>query len=169
MHTQDDNIIKKEFIRLGKYLNEITTVSDSTGKVLHKLVKPATTEFYLRDVIQVIVGATILAIPVAFTQEVWDLAESLPWNNIFALIAVSLFFISLFVYHNYYTGHFSKNVFNFLKRVASTYTLSLVVVAALMTIIAQADWQTLMELSLKKVFIVSLPASMSAVVSDAIK
>jgi len=161
--------VKKETVRLGKYLNEVTTITDSTGKVLHKLVKPVMTEFYLRDVIQVIVGATILSIPIAFTEEVWKLGEKLPWANIATLVGVSLFFIAIFVYYNYYMGSLSKNWFNFIKRVASTYLISLLVVSFLMTIIDQASWQALWELSLKRVFIVAFPASMSAVVSDSIK
>ena len=165
----DKNIVDKEFIRLGRYLNEVTTITDSTGKVLHQLVKPVMTEFYLRDVIQVIVGATLLSIPVAFTEEVWRLGETMPWQNIIYLVLVSISFISVFVYYNYYMGHLSKNIFNFLKRVASTYILSLVVVSFLLIIIEQADWQTMWEVSLKRVFIVAFPASMSAVVSDSIK
>lgn len=165
----ESSSVTKESIRLGKYLNEVTTITDSTGKVLHKLVKPVMTEFYLRDVIQVIVGATILAIPIAFTEEVWNLGTDLPWINIAALVGISLFFISLFVYYNYYMGSLSKNMINFIKRVGSTYILSLLVVSVLMTVIGQTDWQTLLELSLKRVFIVAFPASMSAVVSDSIK
>lgn len=165
----EKSLVSKEFIRLGRYLNEVTTITDSTGKVLHKLVKPVMTEFYLRDVVQVIVGATILAIPVAFTEEVWMLGKKLPWVNVYALILVSLFFISIFVYNNYYTGVLGKNWFNFIKRVASTYFLSLIVVTFLMTIIDQASWQESWELSLKQIFIITFPASMSAVVSDSIK
>ena len=165
----DKNIVDKEFIRLGRYLNEVTTITDSTGKVLHQLVKPVMTEFYLRDVIQVIVGATLLSIPVAFTEEVWRLGETMPWRNIFYLVLVSISFISVFVYYNYYMGHFRKNIFNFAKRVISTYLLSLIIVTALMAIIAQVDLAAFFGVSLKRIIIVAFPASMSAVVADSIK
>ena len=159
----------KDFIRLGKYLNEVVTVTDSTGKVLQEIVKPVMFEFYLRDVLQVIVGATILAIPVAFTEEVWRLGSELPWLNIVTLSLISILFLAMFIYYNFYAGHLKRHHLNFTKRVLSTYLISLLVVASLLTIINQVDWINLWEVSLKRVIIVAFPASMSAVVADSIK
>ena len=158
-----------EFIKVGKMLNEIVQVKDSTGKIIHEFMRPVAFEFALKDALQVIVGATILAIPVGFTEEVWILGETLPWPNISALIFVSMVFISLFVYYNYYRSSLKRNIVNFLKRSMFTYLISLAVVALLMTIIDQVDWVNLLDTSLKKVFIVAFPASMSAVVADTVK
>jgi len=66
-------------------------------------------EFRPRDVMQIIIGSAILAVPVGFTEETWKLGESLPWLNVIALLVVSLIFISLFVYHNYYRNSPKEN------------------------------------------------------------
>jgi uncharacterized membrane protein len=158
-----------KFFRVGKYLNEIVEVTDSSGKVLHKMIKPVMLEFYWRDVMQVIIGATILAIPIAFTEEVWKLGNELPWPNILALVAISFTFVSLFVYYNYYKESFSGNQLNFLKRILSTYLIALIVVAIILTVIQKADWVNMLDVSLKRAFILAFPASLSAAVTDSIK
>jgi len=139
---------------------------NSTEKVLQQLLKP---EFHLRDVVQVVVGATILAMPVAFTEEVWDLGNELPWLNIFLVVLISLSFISVFVYYNYYKNTFRKNWVNFLKRVGFTYLLSMLIVALMLSLIQKVDWVNMLDISLKRVFLIAFPASMSAVVADIIK
>jgi uncharacterized membrane protein len=58
---------------------------------------------------------------------------------------------------------------SYILRVVATYLFSLLVVAGLMTIIQQCPWTTDFVLALKRVLIVSFPASMSAAVSDTIK
>lgn len=167
--TLSKSSITKEVVRLGKYLNEITIIKDPAGKIVHRAIKPLMTEFYFRDMVQVIVGATILAIPVAFTEETWVLGGELPWLNVIMLVVISLTFISLFVYHNYYNGSFKSNYLSFFQRVFSTYFISLLVVALLLTIIERASWFTFWDIALKRVFIVSLPASMSASIADVVK
>jgi len=139
---------------------------DKTGKSIHDLLLPG---FHLKDVVQVIVGATILAIPVAFTEEVWKLGEELPWLNIFAVVFISISFISIFVYYNYYKSRLKGHWFDFLKRIGFTYLFSIIVVALMLTVIQRADWVNMWDVSLKRVFMIAFPASMSAVVADIIK
>ena len=52
-------------------------------------------EFHLKDLLQVIIGASILAIPVGFTEETWRLGENLPMINIIGLLLLSLLFVTL--------------------------------------------------------------------------
>lgn len=126
-------------------------------------------EFKSRDVMQLIVGSAILAVPVGFTEETWKLGETLPTLNIIALLLISAVFISLFVYYNYYKGHFAANWDEFAKRVFSTYLISFVVVAVILTIIQRAPWSTEWILAFKRIVIVAFPSSMSAAVADMIK
>ena len=160
---------KKEVIRINGKLKEVITVLDKTGKILHKTVTPLMVEFYPRDIMQVIVGATILAIPVAFTQETWDLGLSLPLLNVIGVLVLALLFISVFVYYNFYRGHFKGQSDEFVKRVAATYFFSFFVVAILMTLIQRAPWTTDWLLAFKRCILVTFPASMSAAVADMIK
>ncbi|MFC1750067.1 DUF2391 family protein [Pseudomonadota bacterium] len=160
---------KKEVIRVNGKLKEVITVFDKTGKILHKTITPLMVEFYPRDIMQVIIGATILAIPVAFTEETWNLGSSLPLLNILGVLLMALFFISIFVYYNFYRGHFKGQIDEFFKRVLSTYFFSFLVVAVLLTLIQRAPWATDWLLAVKRTVLVSFPASMSAAVSDMIK
>lgn len=155
--------------RIGGYLHRVVPIKDATGKVLDYTLKPLMIEFKPRDAMQVIVGASLLSIPVAFTEETWVLGAELPLGNVIALSALSILFIGLFVYYNFYRFNFKGHVVEYVKRIASTYLLSLLVVALILTIIDKCPWTTDHITAIKRILIVAFPASMSAAVSDAIK
>ena len=155
--------------RIGGYLHRVVPIADQSGKILSYALKPFMVEFKPRDVFQVIVGASILAIPVSFTEEAWLLAQHLPIANIVSLSILSLLFISTFVYFNFYRFHFRGNVLEFIKRICSIYFFSLLVVALLLTIIQRCPWGSDVATAVKRVLIVAFPASMSAAISDTLK
>jgi uncharacterized membrane protein len=97
------------------------------------------------------------------------LGAELKLLNVMLLSVLSLLFIGLFVYYNFYRFNFKGHVFEFVKRVAGTYFLSLLVVAVLLTIIGKCPWNTDYVTAIKRILIVAFPASMSAAVSDSIK
>jgi uncharacterized membrane protein len=160
---------KRELVRIGKYLNEVIVIKDATGNLLQKVVKPIMIEFYPRDIVQVVVGATILAVPVSLTEEVWVLASVLPVFNTVAIALFSLLFISIFVYYNYYRRHFKSHWPEFIKRVVSTYIIALLVSLLILYLLGQIYWTLGSSVILTKMVIVALPASMSAAVADIIK
>ena len=155
--------------RIAGHLNRIVPILDGAGKVIHYAVRPLMVELRVRDVMQIVVGATILAIPVSYTEEAWGLGERLPTLNVMALSLLSLGFIGLFVHYNFYRDLLRQYLFEYVKRVLATYLLSLLVVAGLLTLIQQAPWGTDALLAIKRTIIVALPASMSAAVSDMLK
>ncbi len=160
----------KEIIRVAGKLKEIVTLTDDKGNLLHKIISPLMVEFYPRDLIQVIVGASILAIPVAFTEETWRLGEMLPLSKVLGILGLSLFFITAFVYYNFYRFELLREHWDeLLKRVVLTYLISFIVVAAIMTLIEKAPWATDHLLAIKRIILVAFPASMSAAVADMIK
>jgi uncharacterized membrane protein len=118
---------------------------------------------------QVVVGASILAVPVAFTEETWNLGAALPLENVLGLSALSLLFIALFVYLNFYRFSFREHAFEYVKRVLAIYVFSLLVVGFVLTMIEKCPWGADNLLALKRVLIVAFPASMSAAVSDTMK
>jgi len=144
-------------------------ILDGAGRILDYALKPLMVEFRPRDLMQVIIGAAILAVPVAFTEETWRLGETLPFRNVLILSGVSVLFIALFVYFNFYRFTFRGHAFEYVKRVLAIYFFSLAVVGALLTIIQKAPWMTDALLAAKRTLIVAFPASMSAAVSDALK
>ena len=155
--------------RVGGYLHRVIPIKDATGKVLDYTLKPLMIEFRPRDVMQVVVGASLLSIPVAFTEETWVLGQELPLANVVGLSALSLLFIGLFVYYNFYRFTFKGHVVEFVKRIAGIYLISLLIVAGLLTIIGKCPWGVDTLTAVKRILIVAFPASMSAAVSDAIK
>lgn len=155
--------------RISGYLHKIIPIKDNDGKILDYSLKPLMVEFYLRDLLQVIIGATILAIPLAFTEETWRLGEQLPIINVLLLAFLSIIFISFFVYFNFYRFNFKEHKFEYIKRVLATYLFSLLIVSIILTIIQKCPWQTDLILAIKRILIVSFPASMSATISDAFK
>jgi uncharacterized membrane protein len=161
--------IKIERLGRGRYLHAIIPIVDKSGKVVHRVVKPLMVELRKRDVVQILVGATILAIPVGFTEETWNLGQRLPMVNILLLALFSIFFIALFVYTNFYRDYLKEHLAEYIKRVFAIYMLSLIVVGVLMTVILQCPWGDDNLLAIKRIIIVSFPASLSATLTDAIK
>jgi len=155
--------------RIGGYLHRVIPIMDKSGEVLSYALKPLMVEFHPRDIFQVIVGASIFAIPVSLTEEAWVLAENLPTTNICILASLSLFFVATFVYFNFYSFSFSQHKFNFAKRVLGTYLISLIVVGVILTIIQKCPWGIDNVLAMKRILLVAFPACMTATISDTIK
>ena len=155
--------------RIGGYLHRVVPMADSTGKIINYALKPLMVEFRPRDLMQVIVGASILAVPVAMTEETWVLGAQLPTANVLMLSGLSLLFIAGFVYYNFYRFNFKGHLLEYLKRVAAIYLFSMVVVGVLLTIIQKCPWGVDNLMAIKRIMIVSFPASMAAAVSDTLK
>ena len=155
--------------RIGGYLHRIVPIVDNTGKVISHATRPFMVEVRARDVMQMMVGASILAIPVGFTEETWNLGTTLPLRNVLALTCISLLFIAAFVYFNFYRFHLKGYRWQFVKRVFGIYVVALAVVAVLLTIIDKCPWGIDNVVAMKRVIIVAFPASMSAAVSDMLK
>jgi len=160
---------KSEVVRVNGKLNEVTTIHDSKGNILHKVMSPLMVEFHSKDLAQVVVGSTILAIPLVYTQETWDLGMNLPFLNVIGIMLLSIFFISIFVYYNYYHDRLKKHKEHFFRRVFFTYFLAFFLVAVLLSLIGKTPWTTDILLAIKRVIIVSFPASMSAAITDSLK
>jgi len=155
--------------RIGGYLHRVVPVVDGAGKVLNYALTPLMVEFHPRDLMQIIVGASVLAVPVAFTEETWNLGVQLSLASVLALSVLSLLFIALFVYFNFYRFNFKGHVVEYCKRVVAIYVFSLLVVGLILTIIQKCPWGTDNLLAIKRILIVAFPASMSAAVSDTLK
>lgn len=165
----NQNKTKYTIKRIGGYLHKIVTVVDSTGKVVQTITSPFMVELKPKDILQIIVGATILAIPVGLTEETWILAQELKIKSVIMLGVISLFFIALFVYFNFYRFNLKGYVMQYIKRVIATYGLSLLVVGLLLTIIEKCPWGVDNILAIKRIIITAFPASMAATLSDTIK
>ena len=136
----EDQKTETKVKRIGGYLHRIIPVFDNAGKIINYSLTPLMVELRPRDLMQVIVGASILAVPVAFTEETWKLGETLPTKNVLLFSALSLFFIAGFVYFNFYRFNFKEHIFEYFKRVIAVYIFSLLVVGLILTIIQKCPW-----------------------------
>lgn len=155
--------------RIGGYLHRIVPIADKSGEIISYALKPLMLEFKPRDIMQVVIGAALLAIPVSLTEEAWVLGESLPNKNIIFISVLSLLMISVFVYYNFYKVTIKGFVLEFVKRVIGTYLISMIVVALILTIIQKCPWGIDNILAIKRIVIVAFPAAMSGTLSDTIK
>lgn len=155
--------------RIHGRLHRITAVKDARGQIIQHLVQPLMVELHRQDFYQIAIGATILAIPVAFTEEVWKMSESLPIFNVVLIFMISIGLLSGFVYANFYRGHLPEYASTLVKRVVITYGLTALVVTTLLILMTKFPLSSDPVVALKRVVIVCLPASMSASLSDALK
>ena len=169
-HTDLDNEdISIHRVGIGGHLHRLIPVKDQSGRIIQRLLKPFMVELRVRDVVQIMVGATLLAIPVSFTQETWDLGNSLPWLNVIMLLLISVGFLGTFVYYNFYQNYFRQYWLEYLKRLVAIYCLSFFMVGIILTIILQTPWMGGWEIAVKRIIIVTFPACMSAAITDTIK
>jgi uncharacterized membrane protein len=143
---------------------KVKRISDDTATFKGQM-EPSKTKFGVKHILQAIVGATLLAVPIGFTEETWRLGETLPMWNIVAILIISLFFIAIFVYRN-----FSRNIPNFywtdlLKRIITIYIISFLIVALLLTVIQRAPWTLDWILAIKRTIIVTFPSALSAAIA----
>ena len=158
--------LQKEIKRIDGSLYQIYTIHDADGKVLFKQNLPLKVELKIHDILEIIVGASILAVPTAFTEEVWNMGDQLPWANVLALSFVSIMFIGSFVYYTSYRSNLKLFRNEYYKRVLFTYLLALLVVGFLLTVVNKCPWFTDFDLALKRTLIGAFPASMSGTVTD---
>lgn len=155
--------------RIGGYLHRVVPIADKSGEIISYALKPLMLEFKPRDVMQVIIGSALLAIPVSLTEEAWNLGETLPISNIITIALLSLGLISVFVYFNFYKITLKGYVYDFVKRIIWTYIISLLIVALILTLINKCHWGTDNLLAIKRIIIVAFPAAMSGTLTDTIK
>lgn len=166
---QKNNITSTTIKRINGYLHRIVPIADTSGKIINYAIKPIMLEFNIRDILQVSIGAALLAIPVSLSEEAWTLAKVLPDLNIILIGCLSIFLICIFVYFNFYKNTLKGYVFDFIKRVIGTYLISVIIVALILTLIQKCPWGIDNLLAIRRIIIVSFPAAMGGTLSDTIK
>jgi uncharacterized membrane protein len=130
-------------------------MEEATGKKLR-----------LRDLTEIIVGACVLAFPVAVTEEVWIISETLPLSRFLYMSGSSLFFIGLFSYYRYYSDGIRGHVGPFVLRVLAIYFVTMAVSASILLALNHLTTVETVSIAVKRVVIVSFPASFAATVVD---
>ena len=166
--SSSENDRHKNLHRVRGKLHSVHLLKDDAGQLIGTVVKPLKVEFHLEDLGQLAVGAFVMALPLAFTEEVWDLGESLSGGRVFAIFVASLVTLGMFVWTLFYQGEGDGYKGHFLKRVLSAYVVTFCVALFLMILVDKAPLGDI-QLALSRTVIVAFPASFSATVIDFIK
>jgi uncharacterized membrane protein len=118
------------------------------------------------DIIQVIIGASALTLPVAFSEESWKLSETLPFSNVIMLLFLSLLFIGLYSIQGIFQGKVKHRIYHFVLRVVIDYGVTLVVVFIILLALNRMPLFDEPIIALKRIILLSFPASMGGVIVD---
>jgi uncharacterized membrane protein len=105
-------------------------------------------------------------VPISFSEEAWQLGETLPLPNVFMLMAISLVFLGIYTYQSVFQGDIAKRKINFVFRIVLAYVVTAIVVAVVLFCLDKFHLVDDPVTSIRRVIIISMPASMGAIVVD---
>lgn len=120
----------------------------------------------LEDISQLIIGSSVLSVPIAFTEEAWNLSRTLPNLNLFMVLTLSLVFIAIYAFRGIYDGKVKNRVSTYILRVLFDYCVTLCVVIIVLMALNKFPLFSETLIAIKRVVIISFPASMGAIVVD---
>lgn len=122
--------------------------------------------FNSEDASQIGIGAFAMSMPIAFTQEAWSMAETLPLGNLFLLGVLSLFFLTIYTYFSLFQSDIKQRVASYIIRIILAYLITLFVV--FLILIALNKFPLIHEpaLAFKRLIIIAMPASLGAIIVD---
>jgi uncharacterized membrane protein len=169
MNSDDEQRIATRVERRNGRLHSIQEVRDSAGELLSQVAKPLQVELHGNDIAQLIAGASALAIPIAFTEEVWALGSTLSRGRILLIALTSVLTLAFFVRSLFYPGkHLRDYRLEFIKRVVASYLTTLAVAMLLLILIDKGPFDDL-ALALRRAVLIAFPASFAATAVDYIK
>ncbi|GEA59035.1 DUF2391 family protein [Vibrio comitans] len=122
--------------------------------------------FNMEDASQVFVGAFALAVPISFSEEAWRLGETLPLGNLMMLLALSVLFLGVFTYQSVFQKNIRQRLFVFVFRIFIAYMMTALVVSLVLFCLDKLPLFADPITSLKRVIVITMPASMGAIVVD---
>lgn len=132
---------------------------------MNKNINEKNESFNLEDVIQIVVGSSLLVAPVAFSEEAWLLSETLPLRNIAFLLFLSISFIGMYVYQGIFSGDVNNRISVFVFRIFIDYFITLLVVFIILLALDKIPFEHPFIL-FKRVIIIGFPASLVGVILD---
>ncbi len=155
--------------RIDGELHTVKTFFDEAGNVIERSVTPLMLEFQFKDVCQILVGAAVLSIPTAYTEEIWVLGEKLPLPNMIGVIIASLTFVGMFGYFIFYKDHFRGYQWELTKRVVFVYLITFVVSAMILCLLQKLPMMSDPLTALNRTVLVAFPGCFSGTVVDSLK
>ncbi|MFB9135577.1 DUF2391 family protein [Vibrio sp. AK197] len=122
--------------------------------------------FNWEDASQVFVGAFALAVPISFSEEAWQLGETLPLTNLAMLFSLSVLFLAIFTYQSVFQQNIRHRVPVFLLRIVIAYLIAALVAALVLFCLDKLPILTDPLTAFRRIVVVTMPASMGAIVVD---
>ncbi|MEC8207207.1 MAG: DUF2391 family protein [Pseudomonadota bacterium] len=122
--------------------------------------------FNFEDIIQICVGAFALAVPISFSEEAWQLAQTLPFPNLLLLLSLSFLFLSLYTFESVFQRNIRTRRLLFVSRIIFAYVITFFIVALVLLSINKLPLLTEPLVALKRIVVISMPASMGAIIVD---
>ncbi len=122
--------------------------------------------FNVEDASQVFVGAFALAVPISFSEEAWRLGEILPFRNVMMLFALSVIFLAIFTYQSVFQKNVKARLSVFIFHIVVAYLLAALVVGLVLLCINKLPLLDDPITSLKRIIVITMPASMGAIIVD---
>jgi uncharacterized membrane protein len=157
-----------EVHRVDGRLHLLHRVRDENGKLVLTVTGPLKVEFRFEDFCQLLIGACVLALPVALTEEVWNLGEQLSMARTLIIMAVSIFTLTGFIWVLFYGERVGDYKSDFINRVLSAYIVTFLVALFILFLFDQAPLNDL-QVTFTRTVVVAFPASFSATVIDFVR
>jgi len=154
--------------RVDGRLHLIHHVRDAAGNRITTVTGPLKVEFRIEDFCQLVAGACVMALPVALTEEVWNLGASLSTGRTLLILAVSIFTLAGFIWGLFYGKRIGEYKGHFFKRVLSAYVVTFMVALLLLFLFDKAPLDDL-RVALTRTVLVAFPASFAASAMDFLK
>jgi len=117
------------------------------------------------DISQIIIGAAVMSVLVAFSEELWRFGKTLPPFNITLLVVLSFAIQFAYTYYSLFQG-VEKRFNLIIFRVLLNYCLTFFTVAIVLFAINRFSISTDVLIGLKRIVVLSFPASLGAVIVD---
>lgn len=119
----------------------------------------------LEDISQMVIGAAVMAVPIAFSEELWNFGETLPALNIVLLFCISLFIQFFYTHFSIFQGRESRKRI-IASRVLLNYVLTFITVAIILLALNRLSFTSNYLVGFYRIIILSFPASLGAVIVD---
>lgn len=124
--------------------------------------------FNAEDASQIAIGAFAMAMPIAFTEEAWRMAETLPVINFIFLALLSVFFLTHYAYYSLFQGDVERRLVGYIVRIIAAYAITLLVVGCVLFALNKFPILTETAVALKRLIIIAMPASLGAIIVDSL-
>lgn len=126
-------------------------------------------DFSPQDVVEISIGAVILALPVSVTEEVWQLGSELaPWRT--AIISVtSILLVAVFGFYKFYHGSLEGRATEFITRVFTVYFIANLVALIGLLVIDKLPLVEEPMVAINRIILVAFPACFSATIVDSLR